>query len=317
MSYINSQSYNMSTTTVQMAACSKDVLTQVEQELIDIEKKMSFYLESSDVSKINRSSAKQPISVSKETMDVIKYSLKYCNLTDGAFDITIAPIISEWGIFSESEKIPDKNRISELLKLKGSDNIIIDEKNCTVSMKKDGQKIDLGGIAKEYASDKAIEIYKNNNVKSAMINIGGNVSLLGNKEDGSMWTVGIQSPYMQRENILGAVKCSDTSIVTSGNYVRYFTKGNKKYGHIIDPETGNPADESFISVTVICNKAVKADALSTAFFIMGQDKALDYVRKIDDIDVILVTDNNNIFLSKNIKERFYLLDQDRYKLNII
>lgn len=323
MSYKIAESNNMSTVTLQMISEENNsdealkAADEVKKYLIYIEKKMSFYLNDSDVSKINNNSGKEYVKVCRETMEVIKYSIEYSKLTNGEFDITLGSIISEWGIFSDYEKVPDAYRIQSLLRITGSDKILLQEDKNAVKLKERGERIDLGGIAKGYAADKAIEIYKKNNIKSALINIGGNVSVLGKKQDGELWTVGIQDPYKERGRIIGAVKCHDTSVVTSGNYVRYFCENNEKYGHIISHNTGNPVNNEMAGVTIICESAVKADALSTALFAMGKEKAIDFCRKLDDFSTVLITDDKEIFISRDTIDKFFLVDDSEYKVCVI
>lgn len=323
MSYKIAESYNMSTVTLQMISEENnsdkavDAAEEVKEYLKYIEKKMSFYLKDSDVSKINNSSGKEYVKICRETMEVIKYSIEYAKLTNMEFDITLGPVINEWGIFSEHEKVPCSGTINELLKLTGIDKILIKEDEKSVKLKEYGQKIDLGGIAKGYAADKAIDIYKKNDVKSALINIGGNVSVLGRKQNNDMWTVGIQNPYMDRGQIVAAVKCEDTSVVTSGNYVRYFAQDDKKYGHIIRHDAGIPVRNEIASVTIICSEAVKADALSTALFAMGKGKAIDFCRKTDDFSAVLITEDKEIFISRNTIDKFILVDDSEYKIYVI
>lgn len=323
MSYTVSKCLSMSTVTIQMISNkgmvdkTESISEEVKGFLEYIENKMSFYLKNSDVSKINDNSGREYVKVSKDTMNVITKSIKYSILTEGAFDITLGPVIKEWGIFSEKEHVPDKNLVKKLLKLIGMDKILINDGENSVKLKELGQKIDLGGIAKGYATDKAVEIYKKNNIKSAMINIGGNVSVLGNKEDGTPWIVGIQDPYNDRGNLIGAVKCSDISVVTSGNYVRYFEKNNKEYGHIINPKTGIPVENNIISVTVICKSAIKADALSTSLFVMGKKKALDFILKENDFDCILITNDKEIWVTKDVSSNFYLVKDLGYKIKVL
>lgn len=312
MGYIQIESYNMSTTTTQIVPADGNGINAAEEiknELISLEKKMSFYLKNSEVSKINSLSGIKNIEVSYDTLKVIKKSIEYSYLTDGAFDITLAPVIEEWGIFSEHEKVPSPERINELLALVGYENILIDNEKNLAGLKIKDQKIDLGAIAKGYATDKAVQIYKRHDIKSAMINLGGNVSVLGKKEDNEPWTVGIQNPTNPRGEIIGILKCEDTSVVTSGNYVRYFTLGGNSYGHIINSKSGITVNSDLVSATVICKEAIKADALSTAIFTLGKDKALDFIKRNNDISSILITNNNEVYISSDISENFYIVDE--------
>ena len=314
MSYLNTESYNMSTVTIQMIEeneLSEKAADRVKESLVYIEKKMSFYLKESEVTRINQCAGLDSIRVSDETLRVIKESIKYSILTNGKFDITLGPVISSWGVFSNHEKILEADERYKLLKLCGYKNIIID--NNYVGLKRKGQKIDLGGIAKGYASDEAINIYKEHNIKSAMINIGGNVSVLGRKENNELWCVGIQNPEEERGTYIGVLQCEDTSIVTSGNYVRYFDYENKKYGHIINSENGAPVNNDLTSVTIICTEGIKADALSTAVFSMGFEKGLKFIKTINDVDAILITNRRKVYISSKLKNYFYKTNEENFE----
>ncbi|BCN29901.1 FAD:protein FMN transferase [Anaeromicropila herbilytica] len=317
MAYNKTESYNMSTITTQLIINQENstkASEEVKEELISIEKRMSFFLENSDISKINRNSGLLgKVVIHPDTLEVIEKSIEYSRLTDGAFDITLAPVIREWGIFSDHERIPDNETLEELIKLVGYQNIYIDKLAMSVGLKYPGQKIDLGAIAKGYATDKAIEIYRKYGISSAMINIGGNVTVLGGKENGEPWAVGIQNPESPRGETVGVLLCEDTSVVTSGNYVRNFSAQGNVYGHIIETRTGIPVQNDLASVTVVCDSAIKADALSTAIFTMGIEKGLDFIRTVPDICAILITDQKEIYISSGLKDKFYLEDQTGFR----
>ncbi len=309
---------NMSTITEQIVETdSNEPLEEVSNMLIDIERKMSFYKKESDIGKINSGSLKN-IKVSHSTFEVIEEGIKYAELTEGAFDIALGAVIDEWGIFSEKEHRADSEKIINLKTHALYKNIILDKKNKSVALKYDDIKLDLGGIAKGYASQKAIEIYKNHGIKSAMINIGGNVQLLGRKSNGDLWSVGIQNPYKERGEIVGALQCEDISVVTSGNYVRYFQAEGEKFGHILNPINGQPVKGDFVSVTVVCKNGVKADALSTALFVMGNlKKVLDFLENTNDCSVILLTNNNEFYISRTLKDNFFITEDFQGKIYII
>ncbi len=319
MSYVTMKTMNMSTITEQIAESTcTDALNEVSEMLIDIEKKMSFYLPHSEITTINNNSGEKNIKVCWDTLNLIKESIKYYKLTDGAFDIALGSVINEWGIFSKHEHVPAYVQFKDYLKYADSKNIIIDEEMSTVKLKYKGMKIDLGGIAKGYAAQKAIHIYKKHNIKSAMINIGGNVAILGKKKNNDLWSVGIQNPYKERGNIIGAVFCEDTNIVTSGNYVRYFDDGQNKYGHIINPKNGQPVKSKILSTTVICKDGIKADALSTALFVMKDINTIrEFIKKFNDFRVILIADENKIYLSRELSKSFYLTEECNSKVYFI
>ena len=166
-------------------------------------------------------------------------------------------------------------------------------------------KIDLGAIAKGYTSSKIIDIFKENNIKSGMVTLGGNVQVLGKKPDGSLWKVGIQNPISESE-YLGVLQTSDKAVITSGGYERNFTKNGKTYHHILDPSNGYPANNGLTSVTIISSDGTLADALSTSLFVMGKDKAIDFYKKSNyNFDFILYTSDNKLIISDGIEDIFF------------
>lgn len=314
MGYIYKQSYNMSTVTeqkIEEGEFSYKAAVEVCEVLIDIEKKMSFYRKDSEISKINQSSGLCSVEVSDETLELIRKSIEYSIITEGKFDITLGPLISSWGVFSNHEKILREDEAAHLLELAQYKDIMI--KDNYVGLKRKNQQIDLGGIAKGYASDEAVKIYKKYNIKSAMINIGGNVSVVGRKDDNQLWCVGIQNPQKNRNVYLGILQCEDTSVITSGNYVRYFKDGDKKYGHIIDSSSGFPVESNLSSVTIICSEGIKGDALSTAVFSMGYNKGLEMIKSMKDVNAVLVTNDKKVYISSELEDYFYKTDEENYQ----
>ena len=174
-----------------------------------------------------------------------------------------------------------------------------------------GQIVDLGGIAKGYAADQAISIYKKHGITSAYINLGGNVSVLGGKPDGSPWIVGIQNPRQPIGRYIGTLKIRDKIIVTSGDYERYFIKDNIRYHHILNPKTGYPADSGLISTTIITGLSVDADALSTATFVLGLDKGRKLIESIEGVEAIFITTNKEIFITSGLKNIFTFDDESK------
>ena len=179
-----------------------------------------------------------------------------------------------------------------------------DKETSTVSFKKDGVQIDLGGIAKGYTSSRIMDIYREKGVTSGLVNLGGNAQVFGTKPDGSLWRVAVQSPDSEDE-YLGVLEAKDKAIITSGGYERYFEKDGVTYHHIIDPATGYPAENGLISVTIVSTDGTLADGLSTSLFVMGKDKAVDYWKAhSDEFDMILLTDDEKLYVSEGIKDSF-------------
>jgi FAD:protein FMN transferase len=246
---------------------NKQAATIVFSEAGRIEQLLSKYLPSSEVSRLNLSGK---LKVSPDTFYIIKKSLEFCALTQGAFDITVGPLVDLWGFTDRKFQVPEAAKIRQTLELVGYDKIILHENNNVVEFRLPGVKIDLGGIAKGYALDCAVRKLKAKHIYSCLINAGGQVYCLGDRF-GQSWKIGIQGP--RKPEIAGTLELKNKSASTSGDYQQYFEAGGKRYCHIIDPRTGSPAESGITSVTVIADSGLEADALSTAVFVLGKQKA--------------------------------------------
>lgn len=256
--------------------------------------------ENSEVHKLNTAEG-LPVAVSDDVRNLIEFSADMGEDTKGALDITVYPLLKEWGFTTGEYNIPDNKRISELLEAVGYSNISVIGNNVSIPR---GVQVDFGAVAKGYTSDRIVEIFKKNDIESAIINLGGNVHALGKKPDGSPWNVAVTNPFDTGKS-LGLLKVSDKAVVTSGNYERYFTGADgKNYCHIIDTSTGYPAENGLVSVTVTGENGLLCDALSTALFVMGREKAEEYLKNHCDVSVILVEDSENIVISEDIADNF-------------
>ncbi|AGK96090.1 FAD:protein FMN transferase [Clostridium pasteurianum] len=282
--------------------------TKVEEEMKRLEALMSFFLESSEISKLNRAAGKQEVELGCESLYVLNRAKYFSEICGGTFDITVGPIAKLWGIFTNHAKVPSKEEIDKALSFTGYKDIIIDNGLGTAKLERTGESVDLGAIAKGYAADRAIEIYKQQGIESAFINLGGNVLVLGNKPDGTPWKVGIQNPLLERGQCLGAVKAVDKTIVTSGDYVRYFEKDNVKYHHILDPRTGYPANSGLMSATIVSEKSIGADALSTAIFILGLEDGMKLINSLKDMEAIFITKDKEIYVTEGLRKDFILFE---------
>ncbi len=286
----------------------EEVGNKVVERIKEIENKMTINEIGGEINILNELSGVDKVKLSDDTFEVIKRGLKYSQLASGAFDITIGPLVKAWGVFTDHPRVPDEEEIKNLLRLVNYKDIYIDDNSKTVMLAKQNQIVDLGGIAKGYAGDEAIRIYKENNIKSAFVNLGGNVVALGSKPDGSDWNVGIQNPRDVNGKHIAVVKVNNKAIVTSGDYERFFEKNGIRYHHIIDPKTGYPADSGLISATIISDASIDADALSTAVFVLGLEKGLSLIEGLDGIETILITKDKKIYTSSGLKDNFILDD---------
>lgn len=180
-----------------------------------------------------------------------------------------------------------------------------------VELKKVGQSIDLGGIAKGYAGDEAIKIYKKHGIESAYINLGGNVVVLGKKPNGKPWKIGIQNPRDIKGKYIGIVEVSDKAVITSGDYERYFEENGKRYHHIFDPNTGYPANSGLISATIITGLSIEGDALSTAVFVLGLEKGIELVESLEGVEGIFITEDKNIYVTSGLENNFIFSNESK------
>lgn len=261
-----------------------------------------------DINKLNNNSGLGYVELNPETISILKEARKISDLSGGAaFDITVAPLVKAWGISTDNPQIPADDVRQKLVALVNYQDVLVDEATNSASLQKTGQMVDLGGIAKGYIGDMAIEIYKKNGITSAFANLGGNVVVLGSKPDGSAWKVGIQNPRGQNSEIVGVVEVADKAVVTSGDYQRYFIKDGKRYCHIIDPHTGYPIDSGLMSVTIIASSSTDADGLAKAI-VLGLDKGMDLVKRYGQAEAIFITNDKKIFVTPGLQGKFYLED---------
>lgn len=263
----------------------------------------------SEVYQINQNAGIKPVPVSSDTFFVIQKALEYSRISEGKFDITIGPLVQLWGINTDSEKVPSQSEINEIMPLVNYKNVILNEAERTVFLKFKEMQIDLGGIAKGYAADKAVNILRDKGIKYVLIDFGGNIYAMGSKPGGAAWNIAVQHPDASRNIYMGILPIENSAMVTSGIYERYFMEDGVRYHHILDPETGSPARNTLASVTIRGDTSLDADALSTAVFLMGLEEGFEFSQTHGDIDAIFITKKGSIFLTENIRDRFSLSDK--------
>lgn len=259
----------------------------------------------SEISKLNTQGSG---TISEDTAAMVTQAMTLAESTGGAFDITVYPLMELWGFTTGDFAVPEQNERIKLLKNVGSDRLEYDSKSATLTLGK-GQGIDLGGIAKGFTSDRVTEILKEYDLVSGVVSLGGNVQCYGRKPDGSPWRCGIQNPTEpdKSDSYLGVLSVEGKAVITSGAYERYFvdeTTG-KTYHHILDPTNGYPADQGLLSVTIVSEHGMLADGLSTACYVMGLEKAIDYWRNSgQDFDLILMTEDQEVYLTESLQDCF-------------
>lgn len=290
---------------------AEKAITEAIERLNNIDDKMSAFKEYSDISKINSKSGVALEAINKDTFFVVKKAVEYSKILEGAFDPTIRPLVKLWNIGTNEERIPEKGKIEDTLKLVNYNDVILDESNQTIMLKNKEQALDVGGIAKGFAADEVRDIFYKNNIKSALIDLGGNIFALGSKKDGTPWRIGIQNPFKPRGEFVGILSVKNKSVVTSGNYERYFMKDGQRFHHILDPKTGYPSKSKIISATIISDNSIDGDGLSTGVYILGVDKSLNIIESIGGIDAIFITEDKKIYTTSGIdKNTFTLTDEE-------
>ena len=275
------------------------IIDQAFAEIREYENMLSRTVEGSDVYRINHADGKST-EVSVETLDVIHTGLLMAELSGGKFDITVGALTDLWKFTSDNPSVPEDQEIRKALETVGYENITM--KGNEVGLSDSETRLDLGGVAKGYIADKTGEYMEAQGVTKAIINLGGNITAIGEKEEDTPWTIGIERPYSDRSEIVGSIKVSDKTVVTSGIYERQFVEDGVRYHHVLDPQTGYPAETDLEAVTITAVKGNSGfcDSLSTACLILGKEKAHRLVLKLQDeypqmeIEAAFIDKNDNI-----------------------
>lgn len=265
---------------------SAALVDQVFQLMAELEDLFSRFVPESEVSAINRQ-AGQWVQVSPLTLELVELGLEMGQITGGAFDITIGAVLDLWGFGSDLRRLPGEEELDRALATVDFTQVEVDRENSAVRIP-EGAVLDLGGIAKGFIVDQGTKILREAGVERALINAGGDISVVGRRPDGRPWRVGVQDPD-QPSSIRYIMPLDDRSVVTSGDYQRYFMVGNERYHHIIDPSTGYPA-RGLRSVTIVGDNPAVCDAISTAVFVLGWDEGRALVERLPGIEAIMISD---------------------------
>lgn len=266
------------------ADCGDDIINGAFSLCEDLERTLSKTVKDSDVYRLNNTEGF--VSVSADTLKTVERALYYSELSGGKFDITIAPVSALWDF--KNQVVPDRNEIAEALKNVDYHSVEINKSEISLGDK----QIDLGGIAKGYIADKATEYLKEKGVKKALLNFGGNICMIG------QYNIGIKKPF--DNSVMASIELSDKCAVTSGIYERYTQRDGKTYHHILDPETGYGVENELAAVTVIGEKALDCDALSTVCMLLGTEDGLEIINTTADTEAVFIDRENNITLSSGL-----------------
>lgn len=287
-----------------------------ESEIFSLESKLSRTIPDSDISRIN-SSATASCEVSDATAYLIGLAKEYSAITDGAFDITIGAVMDAWGFGktdSATYRVPSADELDSLLVYVGSDMIRLEGN--TVTLANEGMVLDLGGVGKGYAGDVAAKVLRDQGIVSALLKLGGNIYCIGTKLDGSLWRVAVQDPDWS-DSYVGVLSLSDTAAVTTGGYRRFFEQDGVVYHHVLDPSTGYPADSGLTSVTIVAENSAKADILSTAIYVMGEEDASGLWRSTGGFDMVLLTADGRALVTEGLEGFFELTEGSGYQIEIL
>jgi thiamine biosynthesis lipoprotein len=279
----------------------------------DIDGKMSVNRPDSEISKVNDAAGTSGVNVSPETYGLIKDAVELSAYTGGAFDPALGGVTSLWKTDGSFGRLPERAEIEAAIKGAGSANVALDIGD-VVKLTDKRTRLDLGGIAKGYACEKAADFLKAKGAKSALLDFGGNILAFGRKADGAEWMVGVKAPYPEDEGVACALAIDGEAVFTSGYYEKYFEKEGELYHHIIDPQTGYPSDSGLLSATIVADSSTKADALSTACFVLGLDAGKELLAKTEGCEGIFITGSGSegggvIHVTPGLKGRVQITDE--------
>lgn len=299
-----------------LTAYGENAQEAVEAGIAEIQRLDDLLSTGKDASEVAQINANGGGVLSEDTDYLVKRALDIYQSTNGAFDISIYPVMQLWGFTTGNFAVPSESDLAAKLALVDAGKIILSEENGQTSISlPEGMEIDLGGIAKGYTSGRVMDVMKSYGIKSAVINLGGNAHVLGNKTDGSQWKVGIQDPE-DENGYLGGVSVTDKAIITSGGYERYFVDKDTgvKYHHIIDPKTGYSANNGLISVTIVSADSTLADGLSTSLFVLGTEDAITYCEEHcaeDGFDAIMEDEDGKLYITDGIYDDFINMNNNK------
>ncbi len=289
---------------------SEEILDKAFDKVSEIENLVSANDKGTEINDLNENAGIKPVKLSNTSYYIIEKALEYSELSEGGYDLTIGPLVKLWSIGLPEEKVPSKEEIDKTIKKIDYSKVELNETTKEVFLKEEGMSIDLGSIAKGYTADEIVKLLKEEGVEQAIIDLGGNIYAMGLKNNESDWVIGIQNPFDNRGSIVGSVSIHDKSVVTSGIYERFIEKDGVKYHHIINPKTGYPYESEIAGVTIVSEKSIDSDALSTLVFTKGIKEGIEFVENIEGVDAIFVTNNKEVHLTSGIKDNFNLTNEE-------
>ncbi|MBI5055360.1 MAG: FAD:protein FMN transferase [Nitrospirae bacterium] len=296
---------------------AKEAIEAGYAEIKKLDKLLNNFEPDSEISAISKEAGIKAVPVSRETLDLMQKTIGVSKITNGAFDPTIAPVYKLWKFSGRpaNPTMPPGDAIKNALKLVDYKKVTVNSAASEIYLAEKGMELDLGGIAKGYAADKAVEAIKTKGIKAALVAIAGDIRGYGLSTSGNAWKVGIQNPRPENpdsekpwEDIFATLNLKDSAISTAGDYQRSFMKDGKRYHHIIDPATGYPSGSDLISVSVVAPEGYIADGTDTSILILGKEKGMKLLESMG-IDGILVDSQKKVFITRNLKGRIEVLNK--------
>ena len=287
---------------------SETLLDTIFARLRQIEAELSVNKPDSQIDAVNAAAGISPVAVGTDAFAILERDLDLSAWSEGAFDPTVGPLVKLWGIGTDHARLPGPKEIAAAKSLVGWKGIVLNESKRTVFLERKGMALDLGSTSKGYAADEILKLIREARVKGAMIDLGGNILVEGNRPDGKPWRIGLQNPFStDRGAYLGIAGLTSETMVTSGVYERYFIKDGKRYHHIFDTKTGYPVDNGLMSVTIVTPKSFDADGFTTAIFAMGREQGMALAKE-KGVDVIVVDSNRKVYMSPRVSTYFEITD---------
>jgi thiamine biosynthesis lipoprotein len=276
-------------------------LDAVQAAFVEIDRLTNRFEQDSEITAVNRNAGVAPVKVSEDVFAMVETSLQWSDKSEGAFNILIGDVMDLWGFGTEHPVVPSQEALAAALTRTDYHQIVLDKANSTIYLPQKGMVMDLGGVAKGYATDKAVAALKELGITNALINAGGNVYTMGCRADGTPWKIGVQDPR-DPQGIKMLLQGRDTALVSSGDYQRYFEKDGVRYHHILDPASGTPARAS-AGTTVIMKSATLADILSTTLFVKGPQEGIALAESFQEVDAaMIITGDGKIYGTQNLDQ---------------
>ncbi len=287
------------------------IIDEAFSRISEIESKMTINnAETSEVILLNNEAGQKEVKVSPDTFYVLEKGKYFSELSKGSFDITIGSIVKLWNIGTDYAAVPQQAQLEEAVKLVDYNKLVLNKSEYTAKLEQKGMKVDLGAIAKGYAGDEVAAILRKHGVEHALISLGGNMLVIGGNPNGSPWKIGVQNPFDARGAYIGIIPVKDKTIVTSGTYERYFEEKGKLYHHILDPKTGYPVENNLISVSIVTDFSIDADALSTITLLLGFEEGFKLMESLEGVDAVFITNDKKVYATSGLKDSLTIVNNE-------